>query len=103
MAGGILILFSMIFPEKAGNENRSANNVACLCQDTDTEDTCSRIVYGVRLSAQMGTVMPYALHPRPGDSPEWKMELSKQSEMKVTLHKRGRGVTSGIAGPICQA
>ena len=34
------ILFSMIFPAKAGNENRrTANNVACPCQDTNTEET----------------------------------------------------------------
>ena len=92
----------MIFPEKAGNENRTANNVACLCQDTNTEDTFSRIVCGIRLSAQMGTVMTYVLHPLPGDSPKWKMKLLKQSEMKVTLQKRERGVTSGIAGLICQ-
>lgn len=34
------ILFSMIFPEKAGSENRRvANNVACPCQDLNTEET----------------------------------------------------------------
>ena len=34
------ILFSLIFPEKAGKENRGiANNVACPCQDITTEET----------------------------------------------------------------
>lgn len=34
------ILFSLIFPEKAGNENRGIeNNVACPCQDINTEET----------------------------------------------------------------
>ena len=44
----------------------------------------------------------HILHPLPGDSPKWKMKLQKQLEMEVTLQERGRGVTSGIADPICQ-
>lgn len=81
------ILFSLIFPEKVGNENRRiSNNVAWLCQDINTEETFQRAMYGIKLSTKMRKVMTCILRPRPGDSPKWKM---KQLEIKVTPKRGG--------------